>query len=76
MLGRQASVGTPQASPAQCASCGRQSLKAAPRPIVAPSAPSSVFRKGDASFKVRTETTKLVEHARRGGEIKIHSAQV
>lgn len=59
MLGRQASVGTPQASPAHCSTCGRQSLKAAPRPSVAPSAQSNVLRKGDATFKVCTDTTKL-----------------
>ncbi|CAL5228677.1 g11850 [Coccomyxa viridis] len=51
MLGRQVSVGTPQASPAHCSTCGRQSLKAAPRPSVASSAQNNVLRKGDAAFK-------------------------
>ena len=56
MLGRQTSVGKPQASPAQCSACGRQTLQALPRASGASSAQQSTFRKGDATFKVRTES--------------------
>ena len=61
MLGRQTSVGKPQASPAHCSACGRQTLQALPRASGAPPAQQSTFRKGDATFKVRTESYWCLE---------------
>ena len=52
MLGQQAGVGKPQASPVQCSACGRQTLHAALRILGASSAQQSTFRKGDVTFKV------------------------